>query len=75
MPVRSSIKGFLSLMLASGNDVQSQSSLGLVVVGSFLEFTFLSTLVFPIFYLLMKPPAGISLLRISPLPPRNRADV
>jgi hypothetical protein len=62
-------------MLASGGDVQSQSSLDLVVVSSFLESTFLSTSVFPIFYVLMKPLAGISLLRISPLPPCNRADV
>ena len=54
----SSLTGFLPLMLASGAGAQSQSSLGLVVFGGLLVATFLSTLVVPVFYVVMKTLLG-----------------
>ena len=39
-------------------DAQSQSSLGLVVFGGLLVATFLSTLVVPVFYVVMKTLLG-----------------
>ena len=45
-------------MLASGAGAQSQSSLGLVVFGGLLVATFLSTLVVPVFYVVMKTLIG-----------------
>ena len=47
-------------MLASGAGAQSQSSLGLVVFGGLLVATFLSTLVVPVFYVVMKTLIGSS---------------
>ena len=54
MTAISSLTGFLPLMLASGAGAQSQSSLGLVVFGGLLVASFLSTLVVPVFYVVMK---------------------
>ena len=45
-------------ILASGAGAQSQSSLGLVVFGGLLVATFLSTLVVPVFYVVMKSLTG-----------------
>jgi HAE1 family hydrophobic/amphiphilic exporter-1 len=58
MTAISSLTGFLPLMLASGAGAQSQSSLGLVVFGGLLVATFLSTLVVPVFYVVMKSLLG-----------------
>ena len=58
MTAISSLTGFLPLMLASGAGAQSQSSLGLVVFGGLLVATFLSTLVVPVFYVVMKTLLG-----------------
>ena len=58
MTAISSLTGFLPLMLASGAGAQSQSSLGLVVFGGLLVATFLSTLVVPVFYVVMKSLTG-----------------
>ena len=58
MTAISSLTGFLPLMLASGAGAQSQSSLGLVVFGGLLVATFLSTLVVPVFYVVMKTLIG-----------------
>lgn len=58
MTTISSLTGFLPLMLASGAGAQSQSSLGLVVFGGLLVATFLSTLVVPVFYVVMKTLLG-----------------
>ena len=58
MTAISSLTGFLPLMLASGAGAQSQSSLGLVVFGGLLVATFLSTLVVPVFYVVMKSLIG-----------------
>ena len=77
MTAISSLTGFLPLMLASGAGAQSQSSLGLVVFGGLLVATFLSTLVVPVFYVVMKTLLEApmpSLLRLVLPPPRNRAD-
>jgi HAE1 family hydrophobic/amphiphilic exporter-1 len=60
MTAISSLTGFLPLMLASGAGAQSQSSLGLVVFGGLLVATFLSTLVVPVFYVVMKTLIGES---------------
>ena len=60
MTAISSLTGFLPLMLASGAGAQSQSSLGLVVFGGLLVATFLSTLVVPVFYVVMKNLIGQS---------------
>ena len=54
----SSLTGFLPLMLARGAGDQSQSSLALVVFGGLLVATFLSTLVVPVFYVVMKTLLG-----------------
>ncbi len=54
----SSLTGFLPLMLASGAGAQSQASLGLVVFGGLLVATFLSTLVVPVFFVVMKSLLG-----------------
>ncbi|WP_413441292.1 efflux RND transporter permease subunit [Synechococcus sp. MIT S1220] len=54
----SSLTGFLPLMLAKGAGAQSQASLGLVVFGGLLVATFLSTLVVPVFYTVMKSVLG-----------------
>ena len=45
-------------MLASGAGAQGRSSLGLVVFGGLLVATFLSTLVVPVFYVVMKTLLG-----------------
>ncbi|RPG10244.1 MAG: RND transporter, partial [Planctomycetaceae bacterium TMED241] len=58
MTAISSLTGFLPLMLATGAGAQSQSSLGLVVFGGLLVATFLSTLVVPVFYVVMKSLLG-----------------
>ena len=58
MTAISSLTGFLPLMLARGAGAQSQSSLGLVVFGGLLVATFLSTLVVPVFYVVMKSLLG-----------------
>ena len=58
MTAISSLTGFLPLMLASGAGAKSQSSLGLVVFGGLLVATFLSTLVVPVFYVVMKTLLG-----------------
>ena len=58
MPAISSLTGFLPLMLASVAGSQSQSSLGLVVFGGLLVATCLSTLVVPVFYVVMKTLLG-----------------
>ena len=60
MTAISSLTGFLPLMLASGAGAKSQSSLGLVVFGGLLVATFLSTLVVPAFYVVMKTLIGDS---------------
>ena len=54
----SSLTGFLPLMLATGAGAQSQASLGLVVFGGLLVATFLSTLVVPVFFVVMKSLLG-----------------
>lgn len=58
MTAISSLTGFLPLMLASGVGSQRQSSLGLVVFGGLLVATFLSTLVVPVFYVVIKSLLG-----------------
>ena len=58
MTAISSLTGFLPLMLAGGAGAQSRSSLGLVVFGGLLVATFLSTLVVPVFYVVMKTLLG-----------------
>ena len=58
MTAISSLTGFLPLMLASGAGAQSQKSLGLVVFGGLLVATFLSTLVVPVFYVVIKSLLG-----------------
>ena len=68
MTAISSLTGFLPLMLASGAGAQSQSSLGLVVFGGLLVATFLSTLVVPVFYVVMK-----TLLGQADAKPRGRS--
>ena len=54
----STLFGFLPLMLASGAGAQSQASLGLVVFGGLSVATVLSTLVVPVFYVVMKNLVG-----------------
>ena len=58
MTAISSLFGFLPLMLASGAGAQSQASLGLVVFGGLSVATVLSTLVVPVFYVVMKNLVG-----------------
>ena len=58
MTAISSLFGFLPLMLASGAGAQSQASLGLVVFGGLAVATVLSTVVVPVFYVVMKTLLG-----------------
>ncbi len=74
----SSLTGFLPLMLASGGGAQSKSSLGLVVFGGLLVATFLSTLVVPVFYVVMSRCWVRLMPRLRmrcPPQPRSRVDV
>ncbi len=58
MTAISSLTGFLPLMLATGAGASSRNSLGLVVFGGLLVATFLSTLVVPVFYVVVKTLVG-----------------
>ena len=58
MTAISSLFGFLPLVLASGAGAQSQASLGLVVFGGLSVATVLSTVVVPVFYVVMKTLLG-----------------
>ena len=77
MTAISSLTGVLPLMLASGADAQSQSSLGLVVFGGLLVATSLATLVLLVFYVVMKTSLELpmpSLLSTVLLPAHNLVD-
>ena len=60
MTAISSLTGFLPLMLATGAGASSRNSLGLVVFGGLLVATVLSTLVVPVFYVVVKTLVGQS---------------
>ena len=70
MTAISSLTGFLPLMLASGAGASSRNSLGLVVFGGLLVATFLSTLVVPVFYVVLKNFVGKADAALAKLPPQ-----